>query len=232
MKKITILLTALFCLSFVSFGQGTGTKAGISFQFGGILPMGEFQAQPTGLPILGVIPGINSFEHNGGAMFGASFGVKYTYSFQNTKMENSGLGIFVSADGMWNALNKDLRDMYDNWHKTKPMYVNVPIMAGASYTTTFSDVFGIWVEAGLGADLFFKTPEGTEDMLTKYKMSPEFAFEAGAGILLVRTVSLGAHYYWLGSHNVMVKEGSLFENSQPSYPMNIGVWAFKVGFHF
>ncbi|MBO7490953.1 MAG: hypothetical protein J6T59_00775 [Bacteroidales bacterium] len=231
MKKISIVLAALLmCFSVCSFGQTT--KAGLSFQFGGILPMGEFHAQPTGLPIVGVIPGINSFEHNGGAMFGASFGVKYTYSFQNTKMENSGLGIFVSADGMWNALNKDLRDKYDSWNVTKPMYVNVPIMAGISYTTTFSDVFGLWAEAGLGADLFFKTPEGTENTLTKYKMSPEFAFEAGAGILLVRTVSLGAHYYWLGSHNVKVQEGSLFENSQPSYPMNIGVWAFKVGFHF
>ena len=230
MKRISTILTALLmCVAVCSFGQNN--KAGLSFQLGGILPMGEFHAQPTG--VLGVItPGLNSFDKNGGAMFGASFGVKYTYSFQNTKMENSGLGIFVSADGMWNALNKDLRDRYDKLSVTKPMYVNVPIMAGISYTTTFSDVFGIWAEAGLGADLFFKTPEGTENALTKYKMSPEFAFEAGAGILLVRTVSLGAHYYWLGSHNVMVKEDSFLGNVQPSYPMKIGVWAFKLGFHF
>ena len=231
MKRISTIVTALLmCVAVCSFGQTT--KSGLSIQLGGILPMGEFHAQPTGLPIIGVIPGFNTFEQNGGAMFGASFGLKYTYSFQNTKMENSGLGIFVSADGMWNALNKNLRDLYDNARETKPMYVNVPIMIGASYTTQFSDVFGIWAEAGLGADLFFKTPEGISERLTKYKMSPEFAFEAGVGVIFVRTISLGAHYYWLGSHNVMVKEESMFGHSQPSYPMKIGVGAFKLGFHF
>ncbi|MCR4964644.1 MAG: hypothetical protein K6A41_03200 [Bacteroidales bacterium] len=225
MKKITVLLTALLCLSFASFGQ----KAGLSFQIGGILPMGAFGDQPTGVAGV-IVPGTNSFVKNGGAMFGASLGLKYTYTFQNTKMENSGLGIFIAADGMWNALNKDLRDKYDALSCTKPMYVNVPIMLGVNYTTQFSDVFGIWAEAGLGADLLFKTPEGYENLLTRYKMSPEFAFQAGAGIILARTVTLGAHYYWLGSHNVAVSSNSDVPGG--SYPMNINVWAFKLGFHF
>ncbi len=229
MKRISTIVTALLmCVAVCSFGQTT--KSGLSIQLGGILPMGQFQAQPTGVAGV-IIPGLNTFGENGGAMFGASLGFKYTYSFQNTKMENSGLGIFIAADGMWNALNKNLRDTYDSWRVTKPMYVNVPIMLGVNYTAQFGDVFGIWAEAGLGADLFIKTPEGTENALTKYKLSPEFAFEAGAGIIFVRTVSLGAHYYWLGNHNVMVKEDSFF-GGLSDYSMKMGVWAFKLGFHF
>ncbi|MBO4488077.1 MAG: hypothetical protein J5741_00275 [Bacteroidales bacterium] len=228
MKRISIISAALFCLSLSSFGQTT--KAGLSFQLGGILPSTEFHAQPTGVAGV-IVPGLNTFGQNGGAMFGASFGVKYTYSFQNTKMEHSGLGIFIAADGMWNPMNKNLRDMYDNLRVTKPMYVNVPIIVGLNYTTQFSDVIGIWAEGGIGADLFFKTPEGTENALTKYKMNAEFAAQVGAGILLVRTISLGAHYYWLGTHNVMVQDNA-FLGGITDYQMKTGVWAFKLGFHF
>ncbi len=230
MKKITTIMTALLmCVAVCSFGQSS--KSGMSIQLGGILPMGAFDKTPVGMPVVGIVPGVNSFTENGGAMFGASIGLKYTYTFQNTSMENSGLGIFISADGMWHALDKDVRDLYDLARKTKPMYVNVPIMLGVNYTAQFGDVFGIWAEAGLGADLFFKTPEGTSEQLTKYKTSAEFAFEAGAGILLARTVSLGAHYYWLGNHNVMVKSDSFF-GGITDYQMKVGVWAFKLGFHF
>ena len=218
MKKTFTILVALLLGISASFGQ----KSGLSVQLGGILPTHEFKATPSL-----VIPGINSFGNNGGAMFGASFGLKYTYAFYNTPLEDSGLGIFLSADAMWNALNKDIRTTYDNVSCTKPMYINVPILAGINYTLNFGNAFGIWVEGGIGADLFFKTPEGWKDNLTEYKMGADFAAQVGAGILLGRTVSLGAHYYWLGSQDVRTKATISTANT-----MKIGVWAFKLGFHF
>lgn len=219
MKKILIVVTAFL----LNISTLSAQKTGMSIQLGGILPSLQFGNQPAL-----VIPGTNSFGSAGGAMFGASFGLKYTYRFDKTKMENSGLGIFVSADGIWNALQKDIRTKYDNVSCTKPMYVNVPVMLGISYTTQFSDVFGLWVEAGLGADLLFKTPEGWNDHTTEYKLSTEFAAEGGAGIILAKTITLGAHYYWLGTHDIRVKDATF----STANPLKVGVWAFKLGFHF
>ena len=223
MKKTIILLTALLMGFSTMFAQNS--KSGVSIQLGGILPSVQFDNTPSL-----VIPGPNSFGNAGGAMFGASFGLKYTYTFKKTSIEDLGLGIFVSADAMWNAMQKDIRTKYDNVSCTKPMYVNVPIMVGASYTTQFSDVFGIWVEAGLGVDLFYKTPEGWKNNMLDYKLNAEFATEVGAGILLAKTVSLGAHYYWLGTHDVRVKDDNI--NLTFANPLKVGVWAFKLGFHF
>lgn len=221
-KTITIIAILLLGLSTV-FAQKQ--KSGFSFQFAGILPFAQFDNTPAL-----VIPGTNSFHEAGGAMFGASFGIKYTYSFEKTSIEDLGLGIFFSVDAMWNALQKDIRIKYDNVNCTKPMYINAPVMIGVSYTSQFSDVFGVWAEAGIGADLFYKTAEGWEKNMTNYRMNVEFAAEGGAGIILARTVTLGAHYYWLGNHDVRAKnENALI--STPN-PLKVGVWAFKLGFHF
>jgi hypothetical protein len=63
-------------------------------------------------------------------------------------------------------------------------------------------------------------------------MSAEFAVEAGAGIILARTVTLGAHYYWMGNHDIFMKTNIDIPALNPSTPMKVGVWAFKLGFHF
>lgn len=218
-KTITLITVILLGLSTV-FAQ----KSGFSFQFAGILPYAQFDNTPAF-----VIPGSNaSFSEAGGAMFGASAGIKYTYGFEKTSIEHVGLGIFFSADVVWNALQKDIRTKYDNVNCKKPMYFNAPLMIGVSYTTQFSDVFGLWAEAGVGADLLYKTEEGWEKNMTSYKLGVEFAAEGGAGIILAKTVSLGAHYYWLGNHDVRVKDATI---SLPN-PLKVGVWAFKLGFHF
>lgn len=230
MKKLLLIVFALL-LGVATTVSAQIPKTGISFQLGGILPSLEFNDEPAN-PL--IIPGTNSFDGGGAAMFGASFGVKYTYMIENKAGEDIGLGVFLSVDGMWNALNKKVRTIYDSLDCTHPHYINIPIMAGVSYTTQFSSVFGIWVEAGLGADLFFKTPEGWKNHTTEYKLNAEFALEGGVGFIFGRTVSLGAHYYWFGTHDVRTKLHRLHGVELPnnSYPMKMGVWAFKLGFHF
>ncbi|MBR4217517.1 MAG: hypothetical protein IKR71_00535 [Bacteroidales bacterium] len=230
MKKVLLIVFALL-LGAATTVSAQYTKTGLSFQLGGVLPSLEFDDAPTS-PI--IVPGTNSFDHGGGAMFGASFGVKYTYMIKNKERQDIGLGVFLSVDAMWNAMNKDLRGRYDSLECTHPQYVNIPIMAGVSYTTQFSSVFGIWVEAGIGADLFFKTAEGWKNSTTEYKLNAEFAMEGGVGFIFNRTVSLGAHYYWFGTHDVRTKKHMFggVELPNNSYSMKMGVWAFKLGFHF
>ncbi len=231
MKKVLLIVFALL-LGAATTVSAQYTKTGLSFQLGGVLPSLEFDDAPAGLLGTGVvIPGTNSFGKGGGAMFGASFGVKYTYMIKNKERQDIGLGVFLSVDAMWNAMNKDLRGRYDSLECTHPQYVNIPIMAGVSYTTQFSSVFGIWVEAGIGADLFYKTTEGWKNNTTEYKLNAEFAMEGGVGFIFNRTVSLGAHYYWFGTHDVRTKK-QINDMPNNSYPMKMGVWAFKLGFHF
>ena len=230
MKKVLLIVFVLMLGASVTV-SAQYTKTGMSFQLGGVLPSLEFNDDPAA-PV--IVPGTNSFNGGGGAMFGASFGVKYTYMIKNKEHQDIGLGVFLSADAMWNAMNKKLRETYDDQECTHPQYVNVPIMAGVSYTTQFSSVFGIWVEGGIGADLFFKTPEGWKNSTTEYKLNAEFAVEGGVGFIFGRTVSIGAHYYWFGTHDVRTKVQRYHEVELPnnSYSMKMGVWAFKLGFHF
>lgn len=209
-----------------SFTNAYSQKCGVSLHLGGLLPLKPLSENP-----LYMAP--TNPTTDGSAMFGASLGLRYNYRFINTRIEDLGLGIFLSADLMWNALNKETRDAYDAVSKTKPMYVNVPIVLGLSYTTTFSDVFAIWGECGVGCDLFKKTTEGWSSRTTSYKMNPAFAVEAGIGVMFIELISIGVHYYWLGNHEVAVdgEDGSL---SAPGIPDKLRTqqMAFKLGFHF
>ena len=234
MKKITVTLGLILMLFATVFAQEeqkktekqeyVPNKIGISFYLGGVLPSLEMNdAMDKSL----VIPGRNYAGKGGSAMFGASLGLKYNYIFKTKSQKSTGVGVFLSSDVLWNQFNKEMRTMYDTVKCTAPMYVNVPIMAGVNYTTQFSNVIALWVEVGAGTDLFIKTTEGWEGETNDYYVSAKFAAEAGAGILLARTLSLGAHYYYLGNHDI--KE--IRENSIDS-KMKMGAWVFKLGFHF
>lgn len=221
MKRKSIILALALCLGL--FSLSAQNKSGLSVHFGCVKPGSQFNDVPEL-----VVPGLNTFGSAGGAMTGASFGLKYTYNFKNTVMEKSGLGVFFAADGFWNAMNKDLRNQYDNVSCTKPMYINVPLQIGFNYTTP-GRIFNVWAEYSLGADLFMKTQEGWNNNTIKYQMNTEFATQVGFGFMFVKTVSIGAHYYWLGNHDVRAKSESLFN---PASTMKTGAWVFKLGFHF
>lgn len=224
MKKFRfVLLVALLMAGVMTVSAQQRDHHGISVHVGGVLPIQEFSAAPTYF-----LPGINdrAFNGHGAAMFGASLGLKYNYVF------DFGLGIFASADLMWNALNKDVRKVYDQASCTKPMYVNVPIMVGANYITDFSDIVDVWGEAGIGVDLFLKTQEGWSSNTVKYNMNAAFAAEVGVGVTFIDLISVGVHYYWLGRQNVKVDGVTYDETYIIPSKMRIGMMAFKVGFHF
>lgn len=201
-------------------------KSGFSIHLGGVLPMGQFTQSPSY-----IVP--CALGDKGSAIFGASLGLRYNYTFANTRIEDSGFGIFASADMFWNYINKNVQNAYDQVSCTKPMYVNVPIVIGASWTSDFvASPVNIWVEAGLGCDLFLKTKEGWSNNTVSYAMNPEFACEGGVGILISRLVSIGVHYYWLGKHEIKVKGVEYGDGFLAAPQMAIHAMAFKVGFHF
>lgn len=222
MKKFRlILVVALLFGGMLTVSAQQRDHHGISVQLGGILPLQDFSASQSY-----VLPGVNGLGNNGCAMFGASLGLKYNYVF------DFGLGVFVSADLMWNALNKNIRDQYDNVSCTKPMYVDVPIMVGVNYVTDFSDIVDVWAEAGLGANLFYKTTEGWNNNTLSYKMNAAFGAEVGAGITFIDLISIGVHYYWLGKQSIKVDGVTYDETYVVPHKMKMGAMAFKLGFHF
>jgi hypothetical protein len=224
MKKFSlVLLIALLMGGVMSVSAQQREHHGISVHVGGILPVHEFDNTP-----IYVVPGVNSrhFDGHGAAMFGASLGLKYNYVF------DFGLGIFASADLMWNSLNKNVRQVYNQASCTKPMYVNVPIIVGVNYITDFSDIVDVWGEAGIGCDLFLKTTEGWSGNTVKYNMNAAFAAEVGAGVTFIDLISVGVHYYWLGRQNVKVDGVTYDETYVIPSKLRIGQVAFKVGFHF
>lgn len=218
-----LFLVILMCgtLSFAN-----AQKSSFSIQLGGLLPIGEFASTPAY-----VIP--TALGTHGSAEFGASLGFKYNYIFCNHRGNPLGIGVFGSADLQWNYVNKDVRTVYDNESCTKPMYANVPIVVGVSYTSpTFGEVIGIWGEVGIGADLFWKTTEGWKDAEIKYDMGAQFCTEVGIGIKFIDLISIGVHYYWLGNQSVKLQDPIIPYDENNTPKMKVQNIAFKLGFHF
>jgi hypothetical protein len=221
MKKFRLILVVALLLGGMSTVSAQEyERHNISIHLGGVLPLQEFAAN-GGHPVF-----IGAFGDRGYATFGASLGLKYNYIF------DFGLGVYAAADGFWNMINKPTSDMYDKVSCTKPMYINVPILAGVNYVTDFSDVIDVWAEAGIGANLFFKTPEGWNDNLIKYQMTASFATGAGVGVTFIDRISIGAHFYWLGNQRIKVKDIDYDETYIVAPRMQTSMMVFKVGFHF
>lgn len=225
MKKFRNLIVTILMIASFSVASAQD-KCGLSIHLGGVLPMGPFTQTPSY-----IVP--CALGDKGSAMFGASLGLRYNYTFAGTRIEDSGIGIFAAADLFWNYINKDVRDAYDLVKCTKPMYVNVPIMLGISWTSDFvASPVNVWAEAGIGCDLFVKTKEGWSGNTVSYSMNPEFACEGGVGILISRLVSVGVHYYWLGMQDVKIKGRNYGDGFNVAPKMAVHEMAFKVGFHF
>ncbi len=188
--------------------------------------MGQFTASPSY-----IVP--CALDDKGSAIFGASLGLRYNYTFANTRIEDSGAGIFIAVDAMWNYINKDVRDAYDLTKCTKPMYLNVPIIIGGTWMSDFvNSPVNIWAEAGIGCDVFLKTTEGWKGNTVSYVMNPEFACEGGFGVIFLKTYSIGVHYYWLGKHEIKAKNRNYGDGFLAAPQMAIHMMEFKVGFHF
>ena len=195
--------------------------------------MGQFTVSPSYFSPKDLKEAKDILKDKGSAVFGASIGLRYNYTFANTRIEDSGAGIFIAADLIWNYINKDVQNAYDSEKRTKPMYINAPIIIGGSWMSDFvNSPVNIWAEAGIGCDLFLKTQEGWKNNMVSYKMNPEFACEIGFGMMFIKTISLGVHYYWLGKQEVRVKGVEYVGGFLTPPTMAIHMMEFKVGFHF
>ena len=172
----------------------------------------------------------------GGAGMGFTAGLKFKF---NTGVK--GLGVILSVDGIYNGLNSDVRDFFedveDEWEEEfddfsmkTPKYLNVPLMVGANYTYDVSPKFGIYGEAGLGANLRYITKleldgKGTYygdtykiNLAVDYDPTFTLAYQLGAGIEINKSITIGINYYNLGAGKVSgkMKEKETYNGSTDS----------------
>lgn len=163
---------------------------------------------------------------DGGAGLGFNLGLKWYF---NVGVE--GLGVMLSMDGFFNGPNSDLKTAYRNKegyiggqfvgtgleYNSTPKYINAPLMLGLNYIYHFNPNFGIYAEAGAGANGRFitsmetvrKVVLGAETQITtsqRYDNAFTFAYQAGVGIEVARNLVLGFSFYDLGKADVKGEE--------------------------
>ena len=225
LKTLLLAIAILFAGISASYAQFMTPESGASFSLKlfGAMPMGDFGNNST---LYTLAPSILNPTSAGNVDMGAGLGFKVEYQF------NFGLGIFIGADAMWNQLNQEARTKYDALKKTKPNYINFPIMIGVDYQCYFGHVFGLYAEGALGANLMYVTPEGWSDNLTEFRLSTAFAWEAGGGILIGKHLSLGVHYYALGDHKIEIKDAPAILSTATSRMQKVDVLTFRLGLMF
>ena len=132
--KIFVAIALIFAGTGLAKAQFSNPDSGGSFtlNFIGSMPVGDFSKATTSYPSMLLLG-----ENNGNAVMGAGLGFKAGYQF------GFGLGVFLSADAVWNQLNKDMRSRYDDISKTKPNYINFPLFLNLDYKCYFGNVFGL-----------------------------------------------------------------------------------------
>lgn len=226
-KTLVLLFAVVIGSISVANAQFRNGEEGPYFaiNFIGAMPIGDFSGESASIPMLGIKgPSTMLFgQSNGNASMGAGFGLKFDYSIAY------GISAYISVDAMWNQLNADMRSSYDLVSKTKPNYINFPVMLGVGYQCFFGRVFGLYANAGAGVGMMYLTPEGWSDELTHFRLSTAFSWQAGGGIMLGEHISLGAHYYMLGNHKIDAKDSLI---PVPVRHQKMGILAFKLGIIF
>ena len=190
-------------------------QTNVYLNLGGAIPTGDFaDGDETGFGL------VSEDFTEGGAGMGFTAGLKFKF---NTGLK--GLGVVLSLDGIYNGLNSDVRDVFEDMENEyeedyndvklrTPKYINVPLMVGANYTYDIKPQFGIYGEAGLGVDFRYITNLELEVKDSGYKASITdeydptftFAYQLGAGVEINHKLTVGVNFYNLGSGKVSGKE--------------------------
>lgn len=207
--KSIFLAVALLALSF-----GSARAQHFSFRLGGSFPMGTFADAKADYSAGNLQWGLQGTNNKGGAGIGFLAGLQMKFNINSIK----GLGVIVSADGIFNSLNGDITEYYDDEIDATetstlditvklPKYINIPIMAGLNYTHGINANMGVFVEAALGANVriitdYVRIRETTTTEIIRtdaYDVATTFAFRVGAGVEFNSKYTLGVDYFSLGT---------------------------------
>jgi len=194
MKKLVLSLTAF--MTILLLAGNTYSQNYFSLHGGAAFPLGVFADDDM------------FSEDAGGAGVGFCVGGDYTFNVYK------GLGVFLGAEFNYNGLKKSVRDEYEDGYSSYLMnpditfyrYINIPLIIGVDYTLKANDLISFYGDLGVGLDLLKITNMTVEEtnmkMTTEFDLANQFAYKAGAGILLKDRWSLGVYYNGLGKHKI------------------------------
>ncbi|MBR3938677.1 MAG: hypothetical protein IKJ67_01705 [Bacteroidales bacterium] len=237
--------------------NASSKKTEFSIHLGGAVPMSDFGDSRANR---GLVAWSDKTE-KAGAGTGFDAGMKLKFNIPSI----NGLGVILTADFFYNGPNNDVKDWindlidtyiyddgFDDAEITAPKYINVPIMLGVNYDYAINEKISVWGEAGIGANIRKITmleqylAAGETEVISKqkYDIATTFAFQIGAGVKLMDKVSLGLHYYALGSGKVkgMASEeyienyaGGEYEYYDGDFTLryvNPTMFVIRLGYHF
>lgn len=222
MEKKIFLSLLCFVSVFMTGMNSANSQVKFSMHIGGTLPLGTYADcldTPNSTQNGDYIIAWNVKTDKAGAAVGFDLGAKFRFPIPTVK----GLGAIATADLFFNLSKKEARDCFNdymllvcsnnsisNYDLNVPKYVNIPVMCGLNYEYAISNNAKIWGEGAAGLDIGIITDLkmncSEQDFNYKYSIAYEsqytFAFQFGAGVLLSDRLSLGLHYYNLGSQKV------------------------------
>lgn len=242
MKKIVKVL----CLGALFIGMGTIANAQLrqSVYINGNIPTGDFASSASDGPVL--IAAYNTgvpltYEQIGkDATLGFGFGYRASYRF------DVGVGLvapYANVDFLWNTISSKWSEKYSDAYMSSPTYFNIPLLVGVTYIydeMPWNDI-SLFGEFGIGTDFFWITSEGSSDNIKlSYKSTFAFAWQLGVGAFFGEHVSVGLHYYGLGTHNIDYTSGTredvpaaaAQQDAGGRQRRSVGSLMLRIGFHF
>ncbi|MBR5832399.1 MAG: outer membrane beta-barrel protein [Bacteroidales bacterium] len=257
---LTVMVATVMSAAMAQDAQPTSAdnkKIEFSLHLGGAFPMSDFGDSRANR---GLVAWLDKTE-KAGAGTGFDAGMKFKFNIPSI----NGLGVILTADFFYNGPNNDVKDWRDDLIDAYiyddglddveidlPKYINVPIMLGVNYDYVINEKISVWGEAGIGANIRKITmldqylAVGDEELIMKqkYDIATTFAFQIGAGVKLMDKVSLGFHYYALGSGKVkgMASEEYIENHAGGEYEyydgdftlryVNPTMFVIRLGYHF
>ena len=210
----------------------------------GNIPTGDFASDASNGPTL--IAAYNTgvpltYEQIGkDATLGFGFGYRASYRF------DVGVGLvapYANVDFLWNTISSKWSEKYSDAYMSSPTYFNIPLLVGVTYIydeMPWNDI-SLFGEFGIGTDFFWITSEGSSDNIKlDYKSTFAFAWQLGVGAFFGEHVSVGLHYYGLGTHNIDYTSGTredvpaaaAQQDAGGRQRRSVGSLMLRIGFHF
>lgn len=225
MKKLATVFVLAAMLFMGSQAMAQSTRGALFL--GGSFPIGDYGKFNENFSNF-ALTSTEASDDLAGAGIGFNVGMKWCF---NVGLE--GLGVMLSADGIYNGPNPDLKTAYRDLENSynglisdgsltlndTPKYIHVPVMAGLNYICHFNPNFGVYVEAGAGCNMRILTKKesvstasllgGIQEQITStqsYDMGFSFAYQVGTGIEVAKNLVIGCSFYDLGKAQVKGEE--------------------------
>lgn len=167
---------------------------------------------------------LTSDDDDAGADIGFNAGIKWYFN-----VGVQGLGVMLSLDGLYNGPCSALKSAYRNedsnlviddfivgssTYKSTPKYFNLPAMLGLNYMYRINSQLAFYAEAGAGGNLRIITEKervtkgqllGLETTIKdtqNYDNAVSFAYQAGIGLEVAKSLVIGCSFYNLGKAEV------------------------------